>query len=81
MWFVNLCVCVCPCAVGPAGQVFSFETNLRHMDSAKKNFEKWRHNWVLTRGAEWPDNVTFVSEDVRTFAEHVTAAVDYVSLG
>lgn len=61
------------------GQVYSFESNSRHMRAAIQNYNQWRTNWELTHSCEWPDNVTFVEGDVSTVRDHVTTPVDAVS--
>ena len=74
-----MCVCVHVCAVGATGHVYSFESIPRHMEAAKRNYSKWRANWAIGRESEWPDNVTFVQEDVKEAGVHITRPVDYVS--
>lgn len=66
-------------AVGMAGQVYSFESIPRHMQSAVTNYNQWRSHWALSHeDAPWPDNVKFIPAHAAAAADHVTS-VDAVS--
>ncbi|XP_066527676.1 tRNA (adenine(58)-N(1))-methyltransferase, mitochondrial [Hoplias malabaricus] len=51
-------------AVGSKGSVLSVEVRADHHKRSVLNYQRWRSNWKLSRGKEWPDNVHFHHGDL-----------------